>query len=205
MRVDRRDEGLWPDRAREQTDRLRKRTRQLVLANALGTRLAAMTDPGEIVRAAVEELHRAFGFYLCAVVRIRDDGFVEGAAGMGEPFERLVEHHDWSQPRDAGLIGRCLRERRPVVCGNAAAEPEYQVTSETKAVQSELVVPLVVGDRLWGAINIEEVSRDAFDEDDVRAVETVADQVGSALLSATLYERLERAYRAAQEALSESR
>jgi GAF domain-containing protein len=72
-------------------------------------------------------------------------------------------------------------------------------------VQSELVVPLVVGDRLWGAINIEEVSRDAFDEDDVRAVETVADQVGSALLSATLYERLERAYREAQEALSESR
>jgi diguanylate cyclase (GGDEF)-like protein len=205
VRVERQDEGLWPDRAREQTDRLRKRTRQLVLANALGARLAAMTDPAEIARAAVEELHRAFGFYLCAVVHIRDDGFVEGAAGIGEAFERLVEQQDWSQPRDAGLIGRCLRERRAVVCGNVAADPEYQVTSETQAVQSELVVPLVVGDRLWGAINIEEVSRDAFDEDDVRAVETVADQVGSALLSATLYERLERAYREAQEALSESR
>jgi diguanylate cyclase (GGDEF)-like protein len=200
-----RDDGLWPDRAREQTDRLRKRTRQLVLANALGARLAAMTDPGEIVRAAVEELHRAFGFYLCAVVRIRDDGFVEGAAGIGEAFERLVEQQGWSQPRDAGLIGRCLRKRRPVVCGNVAADPEYRVTSETRAVKSELVVPLVVGGRLWGAINIEELSRDAFDEDDVRAVQTVADQVGSALLSATLYERLEQAYREAQEALSESR
>jgi diguanylate cyclase (GGDEF)-like protein len=205
VRLDRREEGLWPDRAREQTDRLRKRTRQLVLANALGARLAAMTDPAEIARAAVEELHRTFGFYLCAVIRIRDDGYVEGAAGVGEAFERLVDQKGWSQPRDAGLIGRCLRERRAVVCGNVAADPEYRATDETEAVQSELVVPLVVGGRLWGAINIEEVARDAFDEDDVRAVEAVAGQVGSALLSATEYERLERAYQQAQEALSEAR
>ena len=205
VRLDRREGGLWPDRAREQTERLRKRTRQLVLANALGARLAAMTDPGEIARAAVEELHRAFGFYLCAVIRIRDDGYVEGAAGIGEAFERLVEQQGWSQPRDAGLIGRCLRERRAVVSGDVGAEPEYEVTEETEAVKSELVVPLVVGGRLWGAINIEELASDAFDEDDVRAVETVADQVGSALLSATLYERLERAYQQAQEALSEAR
>jgi diguanylate cyclase (GGDEF)-like protein len=205
VRLDRREEGLWPDRAREQTDRLRKRTRQLVLANALGARLAAMTAPTEIARAAVEELHRAFGFYLCAVIRIRDDGYVEGAAGVGEAFERLVGQKGWSQPRGAGLIGRCLRERRSVVCGDVGADPEYVVTDETEAVQSELVAPLLVGGRLWGAINIEELAADAFDEDDVRAVETVADQVGSALLSATEYERLERAYQQAQEALSEAR
>ena len=48
---------------REQTERLRKRTRQLALANALGTRLAGMTEAQAIVDAAVDELHRAFGYY----------------------------------------------------------------------------------------------------------------------------------------------
>ena len=181
--------ALRPERSSDQTQRLRKRTRQLGLANALGARLAAMTDPREIVQAAVEELHRDFGFYLCAVVRIRDDDYVEDELG-------------WCQPRDAGLIGRCLRERRPVVTGDVSAEPEYQVTPETAAVQSELVVPLLVGGELWGAINLEEVRAEAFDEDDVQVLQTIADQVGSALLSATLYERLERAYQAA---LSEPR
>jgi diguanylate cyclase (GGDEF)-like protein len=198
------DERLWSDLAREQTDRLRKRTRQLTLANALGARLAAMTDPREITEAAVEELNRAFGYYLCAVIRIRADDYVEGASGVGEAFERLVHEQRWCQPRDAGLIGRCLRERRPVLSGNVHSEPEYRDTPETGEVQSELVVPLMVGRELWGAINIEEVELDAFDEDDVRLVETVADQVGSAMLSATLYERLERAYLGTAEALSEA-
>ena len=200
---ERREDGqLWSDLAREQTDRLRKRTRQLALANALGARLAAMTDPREITTAAVEELHRAFGYYLCAIIRIRADGYVEGAAGMGEPFMRLVHEQSWCQPRDVGLIGRCLRERRPVMTGDVQAEPEYRHTNETLEVRSELVVPLMVGRELWGAINLEEVEPDAFDEEDVQAVETIADQVGSALLSATLYEKLERAYLGTADALS---
>ena len=58
------------------------------LANALGTRLAGMTEPQAIVEAAVDELHRAFGYYLCAVIRIRDDGYVECAAGRGDAFAR---------------------------------------------------------------------------------------------------------------------
>jgi putative nucleotidyltransferase with HDIG domain len=191
----------WPDNARAQTERLRKRTRQLALANALGTRLAAMTDPQSIMDAAVDELNRAFGYFLCAVIQIRDDGTVHCGAGRGAAFERLLKQ-DWSQSRDLGLIGRCLRERRPVIEGEVTEHEDYMVTAETGEVRSELVVPLWVGDTLWGAINIEEVQPHAFDEDDVRLVQAVADQVGSALHSATLYKRLDSAYVGTAEALA---
>ena len=93
-----------------------------------GARLAAMTDPRDDHAAAVEELHRAFGYYLCAIMRIRADDYVEGVAGLGEPFIRLVDEQGWCQPRDAGLIGRCLRERRPVMTGDVMSEPEYVFT-----------------------------------------------------------------------------
>ena len=68
-------------------------------------------------------------------------------------------------------------------------------------MRSELVVPLWSGGELWGVINIEELEPDAFDEDDARLVETVADQAGAALRSASLYEQLERAYLGTAEAL----
>jgi diguanylate cyclase (GGDEF)-like protein/putative nucleotidyltransferase with HDIG domain len=186
---------------REQTERLRKRTQQLAMANALGTQLAAMTEPAAILEAAVEELQRAFGYHRCSVVQLRDDDFVECIAGRGPPFERLVEE-SWSQPREAGLIGRCLRQRRPVVSGNVFAEPDYRQPPDAGDVLSELVVPLWVGDQLWGVVNVEEVRSSAFDDEDVRLVATVADQVGSALRSATLYEQLERAYLGTAEALA---
>ena len=55
-------------------------------------------------------------------------------------------------------------------------------------------MPIWVGSELWGAIDIEEVRADAFDEDDVRLMQTIADQIGAAL----------RVAHAAQAAESES-
>jgi len=171
----------------ERDERLRKRTRQLGLANALGARLAGMTDVHEILEATADELHRAFGYFLCAVIRDHGDA-VSAAAVRGEAFERLGLQ-DWRQPREVGLIGRCLVSQRPVLVRDVTAEPDYNPTPETVEVRSELVVPLWAGDDLWGAINLEELEAGAFDEDDARLVETVADQVGAALRSASLYEQ----------------
>jgi diguanylate cyclase (GGDEF)-like protein len=194
-------EAAWPDQGREQTERLRVRTRQLSLANAIGARLSAMTDPEEIIGAAVDELNRAFGYFLCAIVRIREDNYVEAMAWRGTALPP-GDSPALAMPRAAGVIGRCLRERRPVIVADVRDEPDYVAKPQTADVRSELVVPLWVGDELWGAIDIEEERPNAFDEDDARLVQTVAGQVGSALRSAMLYERLDGAYIGTAQALA---
>jgi diguanylate cyclase (GGDEF)-like protein len=194
-------EAAWPDQGREQTERLRLRTRQLSLANAIGTRLSAMTDPEEIIGAAVDELNRAFGYFLCAIVRIREDNYVEAVASRGaaRPGD---ESRPPAMPRAAGVIGRCLRERRPVIVNDVRAEPDYIAQPKAADVRSELAVPIWVGDDLWGAIDIEEERPNAFDDDDARLAQTVAGQVGSALRSAMLYEQLDGAYIGTAQALA---
>ena len=186
------DNGIWSDRAREQTERLRKRARQLALVNAVGARLSGLSEQAEIVDAAVDELHRAFDYFLCSLLHLRDDGYVESVAARGLALER-IEAGRWSQPVESGLIGRCVRERRPVMSGDVRAEPDYRLVPFMIDVRSELCVPIWVGERVWGAIDIEEVQPDAFDEDDARVVQTVADQVGSALRAAALVRELEAA------------
>jgi diguanylate cyclase (GGDEF)-like protein len=192
-------DSVWSDRAREQTERLRNRTRQLALVRAMGTRVSSLSEVNEIVEAAVDELHRSFEYFLCAVLRTRNDGYVESVAARGLGLER-IEAGRWSQPVESGLIGRCVRERRPVKSGDVRGEPDYRLVPFMVDVRSELCVPIWVGDRVWGAIDIEEVHPDAFDEDDARLVQTVADQVGSALRAANLTRLLEQA----QEAVSAS-
>jgi GAF domain-containing protein len=51
-------------------------------------------------------------------------------------------------------------------------------------------VPLLVEDRVWGAINVEELQPDAFDHDDVILLSTLANQITAALRVAALLERL---------------
>jgi diguanylate cyclase (GGDEF)-like protein/PAS domain S-box-containing protein len=171
---------------------LAKRSRQLALANALGARLDGMTDLHEIAEATVEELHRAFGYHMCAVVRVREDERVDALAVRGSPFVALAMR-DWSQPVSDGMIGRCLRERAPLLVNDVRSDPHYQVTPETIDVRSELVAPLVVEGDVWGAINLEELVEDAFDDEDAQLLCILANQVAAAIRSARLVERVSTA------------
>ena len=149
--------------AHRQAERLQKRSRQLLLASALGTRLAGIREAEAIVQTAVDELNRAFGYFRCEVVRVGD----------GEP---------------SGVVGRALAEGRAI--------------ADEDGAHSELAAPIWVGGRLWGAIDVEESRPGAFDDEDSRLVQIVADQLGAALHSAGLYEQLEQAYLGTADALT---
>jgi diguanylate cyclase (GGDEF)-like protein len=191
----------WAGGHNPESDRLQRRTRHLVMANNLGTRLSAMTRAEEIIDAVVDELHRAFGYYICHVVHLRD-GIVKSVAGRGDMYGQLKEVQ-WEQPISAGVIGRCLRERHVIVVHDTGLDPDFIENEALDPVPlSEVCAPVWVGDELWGAINVEEIDAGAFDEDDARLLQTVADQFGSALRSALLYEQLDRAYLGTAEALA---
>ena len=180
------------DGAAQMGVQLAKRTRQLALANALGARLDGMTELQEIVEATVEELHRAFGYHMCAVIRVRQDDRVDALAVRGSPFVALAMR-DWSQPVTDGLIGRCLRERALLLVNDVRAEPDYVETPETTDVRSELVVPLMVEGEPWGAINVEELVEDAFDDEDSQLLCILANQVAAAIRSAQLVQQVSTA------------
>src|SRR6478609_6585541 len=196
------EQPRWTSGHNPESDRLQRRTRHLVMANNLGTRLSAMTRGDEILDAVVDELHRAFGYYICHIVRLRAGGVVQSVVGRGEMYGQMSETH-WEQPITAGVIGRCLRERHVIVVPDTREDPDFIENEDIDPLPlSELCAPVWVGDELWGAINVEELATGAFDEDDARLLQTVADQLGSALRSALLYEQLDRAYLGTAEALA---
>jgi diguanylate cyclase (GGDEF)-like protein/PAS domain S-box-containing protein len=177
------------DRTVQISIELAKRSRQMALANALGARLDGMSDLREIAEATVDELHRAFGYHMCAVIRLRDDDRVYALAVRGSPFVALAMR-DWSQPVEDGMIGRCLRERAPVLVNDVRTSPDYQSTPETADVRSELVAPLMVEGAVWGAINLEELVENAFDDEDAQLLCILANQVAAAIRSARLVDQL---------------
>ena len=73
-----------------------------------------------------------------------------------------------------------------MVVGDVTAEPDFRQAPRAPDVRSELDVPITVDGRLWGALNLESEDHDAFDGEDARVVEAVADLLGSALGTADL-------------------
>jgi diguanylate cyclase (GGDEF)-like protein len=182
------------------SDRLLRRAQQLELTNKLSARLAGATDQDAILGAAVEELHGTLGYRICAIVRVTEDDMQEVVAeALGTGPGRW---EGWRAPLSSGLIGRAITECVPLLTNDVRKEPAYRPTEATLDTLAELDVPITVGDRVWGAITVQEDRTGAFDDDDLRLLLTIADQLGAALRSVALYEQLERAYLGTAEALA---
>jgi diguanylate cyclase (GGDEF)-like protein len=180
---------------------LQRRTRQVQLTSGLAARLAGAGGVEAIVAATMEEVHSGMAADASAIVRLADDQAHELVAGAGPLGDPSVRRYSPPAP-GRGLISRCLRENGAVLVPDVRREPDYFATPVTAATRSELDVPVVLNGRAWGAISVQSNEPDAFDEEDVRLLSAVADQLAAALRSASLYEQLERAYLGTAEALS---
>ncbi len=94
-------------------------------------------------------------------------------------------------PLGYGLSGSAAADRRPIRVPDVSKDPRYIRFRHAEVdVGSELAVPLVVKDRLIGALDLESQQLDAFSEEHEKIVTALAAQIATALENAQLYEKL---------------
>jgi L-methionine (R)-S-oxide reductase len=78
-------------------------------------------------------------------------------------------------PVERGLTGAAIRSRETVVSNDVEADPRY--LTALASTGSELIVPIIVGSRVVGTLDIEDARTDAFSDDDRRLFERVAGEM----------------------------
>jgi signal transduction histidine kinase len=105
--------------------------------------------------------------------------------GQIQPRERI--------PASRGLNGWVLRKGEPLLLGSAREEERRGVSSVPDGMRTEswLGVPMMARDRVIGVISIQSYRKNAFSEDDILLLGSVANQAAVALENANLYKDLE--------------
>jgi GAF domain-containing protein len=75
-------------------------------------------------------------------------------------------------PIERGLTGAAISARRTVVANDVARDPRY--LTALASTGSELIVPVIVGERVVGTLDLEDERIDAFGEEDQLLSERVA-------------------------------
>ena len=164
--------------------------------------LSETLDADTIARRIVETLQGLLGSRVSALYRLEDHDFVVVAlAGeVGPRFVTGVRFPTW-----VGLVSVAARERRPVQTQDILADPRITLTEELRsriagaAYRAALSIPLIVDERVVGALSVGDDAGRVYDEDDVRLSQAFADQAGRALENARLYEDAEARRREAEE------
>jgi len=177
--------------AADEVVRLRE---QLRVAAELSSRLAGVSDPDEMARLVVEELHETFAFYLAAVQRLDADGVLRLVAGRGPLADVMAEFLIVEQPVTQGVNGRVARTGVTALLSDTREDPDYILRDPKTDPRSELSVAIRVEGTVWGVLNIEAVEAGALGQAEAVLVETIAASLGSALHRSRLIAELEGAF-----------
>jgi L-methionine (R)-S-oxide reductase len=78
---------------------------------------------------------------------------------------------------ELGLTGAAISARETVVSNDVARDPRY--LTALASTGSEMIVPVIVGHRVVGTLDIEDERTDAFSDEDRRLFERIAGELGA--------------------------
>ena len=177
------------DKARS-TAELRQRNAELAIVNEVGDALAKQLEFTAIVELVGERIREIFETQTGVIVRYdADAGLLRTLYSIdkGEPLE-------WpDRPFGPGLASEVIRTRRPLRLGTSAEAKEHGAIFLGSAdAESWLGVPILAGERVFGAMALERMPRYAFSESDERLLSTLASSMGVALENARLFDETRR-------------
>ncbi|MCP4541248.1 MAG: PAS domain S-box protein [Chloroflexi bacterium] len=171
---------------------LEQRAAQLVLLNDIGGKIAAVMDLDSVLDRAARLVQESFGYHhvaLFTVDREQDELVMRTRAGsfvsLFPPEHRLK--------LGQGMVGWAGLHGEKMLTNDVNADPHYvNLYPGVVPTQSELSVPIRVGEEIVGVLDVQSPQTDAFDEGDVRMMETLADQIAIAIENARLYDAVQR-------------
>jgi len=186
---------------------LQQRARQLTLINEISGRIAAVLDLDSLLDRAAQLIQHSFDYHHVALFSVdpeRNELIMKAKSGS---FAHLYPLNHRLR-MDQGIVGWVGTHGEKFLSNNVHHEPKYvNLYPDLIPTLSELSVPIRVGDELVGVLDVQSPLLNAFDDDDVLVMETLADQIAVAIENARLYTVMERELaerKQAEQALLES-
>lgn len=178
-------------------------TRALKLLYEVSRELTSILDLQELLRRIAQRVKPLVDYHAFTVTLWNE------SAQLLDPVFAL-KYDDSIQLRTRlglheGLTGAAAAERRAVRVGDVREDPRYLRCEHSVEVRSELVVPLLLQDRLVGALDLESTKTHAFTAEDERMLETLGSYIAVALENARLFEQVRENERRLQQDLDTAR
>ncbi len=169
----------------------RKRIAQIELVNQIAEHLTSTLELEEVLVSAAERIQSSFGYYDVSIF-------------MFNPNDRnlvLVAHsgankgflpNGYTHQEGEGIIGWVAAHGKRILANDVLDDPRYSSFVD-KRTRSELALPIVIEREVVGVLNIEDIRVQAFDTTDAVVLETLCDQLASAIRNARLFEQVKTA------------
>jgi len=158
---------------------------RLRLVLALGQRVTSILDLEVLLPEACRLIAEAFDYDLVGINLLDPLDARRLFQAAAFPPERRLPR-SFRVPVGHGLTGWVARHGRPCLVNDVQSDPRYVLGPGREQTRAELDVPLKLGRRTIGVLNVESERRDAFGASDVPYLQGLAGQLAQAIDNARL-------------------
>lgn len=167
-------------------DALTHRALQLETSAQVGRQITSILDIDVLLNRIVELIQSAFGYYHVQIFLLEKDAnqLIMGAGSGSDNIQhRLIGLDTPSLNSAAAQTGRTQ------LVSDVRESTNFLFDNQLVETRSELVVPLRVGDRVIGTLDVHASRTNAFTEEDTLVIQSLGDQIAVAIENARLYDQ----------------
>ena len=183
------------ERKRAELDASRQR-QQLAAANEIGRAATSTLDLDALLRTSVELIRDRFGLYHVSVFIVEPGSHLAVLReSTGEAGQQLKAIRYQLAVGSKSLVGSALATRQPIIMQDVTQDPNYLVNPLLPDTRSEAVLPLLAGNVVIGALDVQSTLANAFGHArgaELTILTTIADQLAVAVQNARLFEKTSR-------------
>ncbi len=183
-------------RLEEQSRALARRLEQIHTASEISRTINTILDPDRLLERVVNLVRDRFNLYYVGIFLVDERGeYAVLRAGTGEAGRKMLAEEHRLAIGGASMIGWCISNRRPRIAMDVGEEAVRFANPHLPLTRTELALPLISRGEVLGAMTVQSERPRAFDEDDLIVLQSIVDNVATALHNARLYQEIQAGLR----------
>ncbi len=183
----------------ERNESLTLRSRQIQTISEVAHSIASTQNLETLLSDVTRLVSERFNFYHVGIFLIDENReFAVLRAANSEGGLRMLARQHKLKVGQVGIVGYVTGKGLPRIATDVGSDSVYFNNRDLPATRSEMALPLMTGDTVIGAIDVQSTQSNAFSNQDIELFSTLADQIAIAILNS-------RAFEETQHALEEAR
>lgn len=165
-----------------------RQTQLLETASRVSRSIASILDLNLLLQRTVDIICDEFNFYYAGVFLVDESGdWAVLRSGHGEAGRAMIAEGHKLAVGGNSMIGAAIAERQAHIALDVGEETVFFKNPHLPHTRSEMALPLIVGEDVIGALTVQSVEEAAFTQDDIAALQSMADQLAVAIQNARLH------------------
>jgi len=176
----------------QQVETLDRRARYLEATSKVARDTASVLDLPVLLNRSINLVNENFDFYRQGLFLVDPSGeWIELNAVSGEDTDETFASDFRLRIGSEGIVGQVAASGTIYVAQDVTIDPLYISDESTTLTRSELALPLHSRGELIGVLDVQSTSVNAFSDEDIAVLQTLADQLALAITNARYFKEAE--------------